>query len=774
VQNFQKSLIALLSYFSSCFARASSADICSRRRLFFENEIPVGLPLWEDVVDTYWAVGTLPGRMKHEAPFRGMMDPKVPLKHCKSDAIDCSSICRDRLRGISSPEPPFCIFDDSGATRECWQPVAMQCWDSVSGGTLVYDGSDYWDLVRHWRGDAETTATREAIQWIHLRSVPKKMDFFVFSSGRIRNLDSVDSEFIGAYIKDHLMNSIYPEHTVVLTGHSEGSGWAICASRHMHNLDFDNNRMVLGTGPLATEASVIRQLSTDTKQRTLFLMSAMRLPPNIGAPGIFPDVLALMEADRRAGGGVTFPQFGYGCISVDHERDIECLRRQPELSIEEGLFRANFFTRDYVIAPRLLYEIHSFKYYRKCYRACYKVFAEENIALVANVASYASNIPPPREPGSAFILPAEPPRDPGESGMPRLPPFAREPSSRQPSDNGSDDSGMDDDDHPQGGAGAIAIQGVLQPSAGGVAIQGEIQPNDDIVIQGEVQPIAVVPPPLPFAFMQGHRQFETHDPGGNTRFDLRRMHYSSSESSGSELPPPPPDDSSASGRQGQVIDYSSEDSIEEYDRPTSAPASTLRRSYGQPTLHGIPYDPSSDEDPAPSYGALRGSEISTFSQEPPTTRANEPRSDDLPSPDLSTVQRLIRQAQANARRAGETLELARAEAEDERNQPMFGNALPASSLEELQELHRDAEANLREAQSMLHNSRQDAGYAPESSELSGSSSNTEPEEQHRRAMAREASVEEGFIPIPDDLLRPNDHIDPDVQRSVQRSQLPES
>merc|ERR1719483_1074414 len=94
--------------------------------------------------------------------------------------------------------------------------------------------------------------------------------------------------------------------------------------RHMHNLDFDNNRMVLGTGPLATEASVIRELSTDTKQRTLFLMSAMRLPPNIGAPGIFPDVLALMEADRRAGGGVTFPQFGYGCISVDHERDIEC------------------------------------------------------------------------------------------------------------------------------------------------------------------------------------------------------------------------------------------------------------------------------------------------------------------------------------------------------------------------------------------------------------------------------------------------------------------
>ena len=68
------------------------------------------------------------------------------------------------------------------------------------------------------------------------------------------------------------------------------------------------------------------------------------------------------------------------------------------------------------------------------------MFAEENIALVANVASYASNIPPPREPGSA--LPAEPPRDPGESGMPRLPPVARDPSSRQPSDDGSDD---DDD-----------------------------------------------------------------------------------------------------------------------------------------------------------------------------------------------------------------------------------------------------------------------------------------------------------------------------------------
>ena len=75
-----------------------------------------------------------------------------------------------------------------------------------------------------WRGDAEPFATRESIQWIHLRSVPKKMDFFVFSSGRIRKLDSVDSEFIGSYIKDHLMNSIYPEHTVVLTGHSEGSG----------------------------------------------------------------------------------------------------------------------------------------------------------------------------------------------------------------------------------------------------------------------------------------------------------------------------------------------------------------------------------------------------------------------------------------------------------------------------------------------------------------------------------------------------------------------
>ena len=125
-------------------------------------------------------------------------------------------------------------------------------------------------------------------------------------------------------------------------------------------------------------------------------------------------------------------------------------------------------------------------------------------------------------------------------------------------------------------------------------MQGEIQPDvEGITFEETLPPNAFDLLPFPFDYMRGHRQFETHSPGGNTRFDLRRTHYSSSDS-GSD-PPPPPDDPGASGV--QRIEYSSDDSST--GRPPSAP-NRLRRSYAQARLYGTLPRNFSDEEAGPS------------------------------------------------------------------------------------------------------------------------------------------------------------------------------
>merc|ERR1719195_847703 len=50
-----------------------------------DPEISLGTePTWRDILDTYWAVGTLPARMKDEMPFHGQRDPKISMTRCKN------------------------------------------------------------------------------------------------------------------------------------------------------------------------------------------------------------------------------------------------------------------------------------------------------------------------------------------------------------------------------------------------------------------------------------------------------------------------------------------------------------------------------------------------------------------------------------------------------------------------------------------------------------------------------------------------------------------
>jgi len=349
-----------------------------------QTEVGMGGPWsWDDLLMTYFALGDFPKRMRDKAPYRGAHDPQVSMTRCQpKDAPLCSQICSNRRHTESSSESKVCIYTDNERVRQCWETRHMRCWNSEHGGNDVYDGAYEWTLLRH------VIETEFDIAWMHLRSSERRMDFFVFSSAFRNDKRSTVNEICTRLITAHSVQirfSMIPkDHVAVLSGHDEGSGWALCGNTYLSLEKFPQMRRVIVTGALLTDPRLSYEIEEDLRVNGKVLLAATTIPSLMTPSGLLPDVFLLFNQ-----AGVTLPQFGYACVEDREDYDISCIDPQPQINLADGLKRVNSMAGVY-----MLYDIHSFEFYRRCFYACLAVFQRKEETFSFNIRSYAKEITP--------------------------------------------------------------------------------------------------------------------------------------------------------------------------------------------------------------------------------------------------------------------------------------------------------------------------------------------------------------------------------------------
>ena len=120
-----------------------------------------------DLLQTYMHIGSLPRMMRNTKPYRGAVDPLVPISDCEDkDIMKCQQICvvtylfsvkvftiENRLKAQSSEiasESTHCTRINTKGGQECWETSKMRCWKSLEPGSLVYDGRIDWILLRQY------------------------------------------------------------------------------------------------------------------------------------------------------------------------------------------------------------------------------------------------------------------------------------------------------------------------------------------------------------------------------------------------------------------------------------------------------------------------------------------------------------------------------------------------------------------------------------------------------------------------------------------------
>jgi len=174
------------------------------------------------------------------------------------------------------------------------------------------------------------------------------------------------------------------DHVAVLSGHDEGSGWALCGNTYLLLEKFPQMRRVIVTGALLTDPRLSYEIEEDLRVNGKVLLAATTTLSLITPFGLLPDVFLLFNQ-----AGVTLPQFGYACIEDREDYDISCIDPQPQINLADGLKKVNSMAGVY-----MLHDIHSFEFYRRCFYACLAVFQRKEETFSFNIRSYAKEIIP--------------------------------------------------------------------------------------------------------------------------------------------------------------------------------------------------------------------------------------------------------------------------------------------------------------------------------------------------------------------------------------------
>lgn len=385
-----------------------------------DSEIPVGTNLeWKALLQTYFRIGTLPKIMRLGTEYRGQDNPASHFEECPK-ARNCRDVCLDRIKAqqaaSSSSEPAAkmpqdkkCLHiedhveDPFKGTSECWVTKLMRCW-IPDGGVQVFDGENEWDLIYHFLPSSIKMQQyfRTNMAWIHLRSQQKKMDFFIFGWGVTRTISNVCSELqaSSSYLDRNVMGQIAtvpPDHDLVLSGHSEGSAWAICTNLAILRRKLQIERRVIATGALVADDIIFEEYTAlSPPEQNLFLLSA-DLIASRPEPVIIPDLYTVkLHTEKK---GRTFPQFGFVCSfqgvssRTGHYdsrgylaiKEVRCLDPQPMIRIEEAL---QYINQHNLVASGTLQTIHSLKTYQECFRACVPYFNRLKWDMSPNIESY--------------------------------------------------------------------------------------------------------------------------------------------------------------------------------------------------------------------------------------------------------------------------------------------------------------------------------------------------------------------------------------------------
>jgi len=334
---------------------------------------------------------------EHGDPYELDRSPLVDHSLCdeRENTMRCENVCRLQLEGRGFLATTFCYYLSRRQYGmdyhfgECWSVGNMRCWNRNGRiDVMDRDVGKFWSIRRHYTGRKEHTEenwlTAPDFRYLHLTSLEQGKDLFLFGWGNVREIQEICDILNDFPELLTSIDTIPPNHEIIIGGHSEGSGWAYCFNEYLFKKGLPHERRVIGSGVLVANRQLLDRMDSYSRENSLFLTVGNLLPDHLLGGGMMPDVLPMKYKEQ----GTTFPMFGYKC----DQRSDGCLGfEENPLDFNAGLqwvHRGCESADNRGIMSRLVKDVHSFSNYRDCYRVCIHEFRK------VDGFNFQTNVPP--------------------------------------------------------------------------------------------------------------------------------------------------------------------------------------------------------------------------------------------------------------------------------------------------------------------------------------------------------------------------------------------
>lgn len=386
------------------------------------TEIEVGdRPEWKYLLQPYLGMYSLITKSSGEPMKKVGQNPVVDISNCQQESVSCVEVCR-RIRIMQRAkqkgenaklEVQYCERDFGKA---CWEVAKMQCWHN-KGGMEVSDGFDTtWKIRRRFEHLSEDQEGNEGGKtWLHgsgTTSNGLEIAFFFFMWGKERTYESICKTFMkgSSTVPNTLLRYISkatdkdPTKPILLAGHSEGSGWAICTYNFIkHGLRLPNPVYVIVSGALVPTQS-FSKLWLENQGNPDDLLSLVVGGKKADIPNLESDIyLSWLRGPPHR---VTWPSFGYSCTHVSIQSfnfgpgGFQCLppgengENVPDI---QSTYSRTTDWSDPTATSNLnafLYQLHLWNIYRNCMLMCWNQFDTWMNEDESNKENFETNVPP--------------------------------------------------------------------------------------------------------------------------------------------------------------------------------------------------------------------------------------------------------------------------------------------------------------------------------------------------------------------------------------------
>jgi len=372
--SFRTIIVLVVFFMTGCILHFNS------KWSFGTEEIKVGTPpRWHNMVRTYFAMGGLTMMREHADAYIGRENPLADLANCERETMSCSDVCKHSLLE-DKDKLSFGSYCHKRVRADmsnvCWSVKIMRCWNRL-GGNIVFDGKREWKLNRHYLGDndwqrgmARPTQNLPSMRWMHLTSDDTYTDLIFFGWGVVEKIDDISMKMRQFPELLELPLKIPPKRSIIIAGHSEGSGWAFTFNKYLYEKELPNERRMIATGSLAATPKILREMDPYTAENSLFIINALKFTGQKGSEEtiLLPDVYTLRSPPCEEAECSTFPQFGFSC----DQKNGRCLGFTDPIDIDSAL---KMESNTELLCK--LEEVHQFDSYRQCYRECHSHFIKQ-------------------------------------------------------------------------------------------------------------------------------------------------------------------------------------------------------------------------------------------------------------------------------------------------------------------------------------------------------------------------------------------------------------